>query len=268
MCRRSLAEAADTIFTTLYLHWTLFIVSVDTSLIQWSRFHVADLIIIQVANKFLVCYAYLFTNFLIRLHFERDAHSTLSTAFCCHLSRSSHPSSSSRLPSGLLSSILLTTLHWYIRTRCPIHSILCLLMSATLSEYLYSSHNSWLVLILLITCSTIGPYILLNIFLSNATSLFISISVIGHLNLVSYGKPKVHYHFQKNPPPSTLVPDESSPHSYNVFNIHPIVSLSTPIPPKRSLPFPFSGCSIFQTFLVFPARAAYFAHLCSLLWSS
>lgn len=145
-----------------------------------------------------------------------------------------------------------------------------LLFKVCYSKYLYSLHNSWLVLILLITFSTIGPYIMFNIFLSHVSSLFVSISVIGHLNLVRFGKPKFHYPFQKNPPLSTLVPDESSPHSYNVFTIHPSVNLSTPIPPppKRSLPFPFSGCSIFQTFLVFPALAACFSHLFLLLRSS
>lgn len=68
-----------------YTGLCLFIVSVDTSLILWSRFHVEYLIITQVANKFLVSYNYLFTYSLILWHFERNAHSTLSTAFCCHL---------------------------------------------------------------------------------------------------------------------------------------------------------------------------------------
>jgi len=86
MCRRSLAELL--ILSPLLCTHTglcLFIVSVDTSLILWNRFHVEYLIITQVANKFLVSYTYLFTYSLILWHFERNAHSTLSTVFCCHL---------------------------------------------------------------------------------------------------------------------------------------------------------------------------------------
>ena len=60
------------------------------------------------------------------------------------------------LPSGLLPNIFLTDFPWSILTTCPIHSSLFLLISATMSRSLYSSLNSWLVLIFLISCSNTG----------------------------------------------------------------------------------------------------------------
>jgi hypothetical protein len=51
-----------------------------------------------------------------------------------------------------------------------------------LSKSLYSSRNSSLV-IRPISCSTTGPYIPLNIFLTHVFSLLISISVTGQVSL-------------------------------------------------------------------------------------
>ena len=53
-------------------------------------------------------------------------------------------------------------------------------ISANMSRSVYSSLNSWLVLILHINCSTASPYILLNIFPLPCISLFISISVTAY----------------------------------------------------------------------------------------
>ena len=113
--------------------------------------------------------------------------SSLSTAFCRHLltlvSLRSFYTSSSRLhiglplllfPSGLLSNTFLTILPWSILATCPIHSILFFLISTTVSRSLYSSLSSWLVLVFHIPCSATGPYKLLNIFLFDVPSPFIS----------------------------------------------------------------------------------------------
>jgi hypothetical protein len=57
---------------------------------------------------------------------------------------------------------------------CPIHYNLLSLTSVTISiQCLYNSRNSWLLLILHISCSTAGPYIL-KIFLSHVFNLFVS----------------------------------------------------------------------------------------------
>jgi hypothetical protein len=58
----------------------------------------------------------------------------------------------------------------------PFQSIL--LITATMSKSLYCSLNSWLVIILHVPCSNIGPLILLNIFLSHPFSRSTSIPVI------------------------------------------------------------------------------------------
>ena len=123
-----------------------------------------------------------------------DAHSCLSSAFCRHLltiiSLRSFPTSSIHLtlglplvllPSCLLSNIFLTILPWSIPTTCPVHSSLFFLTSATMSRSLYSSFNSWS-LILHISYSNTGPHIL-DIFPSHVPSLFISISVTAHVSL-------------------------------------------------------------------------------------
>ena len=122
--------------------------------------------------------------------------SILSTAFCHHLltliSHRSFATSSNHLNLGLPilllpSSLLLKYFHNYPSMihsyQCPIHSNLFFVMCATLSKSSCSSRNSWLVLILHIPCSTTGLFILLNIFLSHIFSLFISISVMGHVSL-------------------------------------------------------------------------------------
>ena len=57
-------------------------------------------------------------------------------------------------------------------------------MSTTMPKSLYSSCNSWLIHILHIPCSATGLYILLNIFVSHAFSLFMSASIIGHVSLL------------------------------------------------------------------------------------
>jgi hypothetical protein len=51
------------------------------------------------------------------------------------------------------------------------------------SKSLYSSSNSWYVLMFYIPCPTTGPYILINTFLSHAFSFFIAMSVSSHLSL-------------------------------------------------------------------------------------
>jgi hypothetical protein len=96
-----------------------------------------------------------------------DTHFSLSTAFCCHLltfiCHRPFSTSPSRLnlglplvllPSGSLSNIFPTVLHWSIHTTCPVHSNLFSLISATISWFSYSSLSSWLVIILHIPCST------------------------------------------------------------------------------------------------------------------
>jgi hypothetical protein len=96
----------------------------------------------------------------------------------------------SQFRSSYSSSSLWFTLKYFLNYPSMIHSYYIsyqfqssLLMSASMSKSLYSSHYSRLVLMLHIPCSTTGSYILLNIFLSHVFSLFISTSVIGHFSL-------------------------------------------------------------------------------------
>ena len=124
-----------------------------------------------------------------------ETHSFLSAALCHHLlnflSHRSFSTSSSHLilgllllvlHSGLVSSRFLIVLPWSILTTCPINSSLFFLISAALSRSLYSSLNSWLVLIVHIPCSTTSPYIVLHIFLSHVPILFVSISVTDNVS--------------------------------------------------------------------------------------
>ena len=87
------------------------------------------------------------------------------------------------LPSSSLPNTFLTALPRSILTTCPIHSRIFFLISATTSRSLYSALSSSLVLILHIPCSTTGPHVLLNIFLSHVLYLFISDSVTAHVPL-------------------------------------------------------------------------------------
>jgi len=125
-----------------------------------------------------------------------DANSSLSAAFCrhqltfiCHRSFSTSSSHHNLglplllLPSGLLSDIFLTVLPWSVLITYPIHSSLFFLISAAMSRSVYSALNSPLVLILHFPCSTTGPYILLNIFLSHIHCFFIPNSVTAHVAL-------------------------------------------------------------------------------------
>jgi hypothetical protein len=75
-------------------------------------------------------------------------------------------------------------------------------MSPTMSKPLYSSRNSLLFLILYIPCSTTGPYILLNAFLSHILSLGPS-SLLGILfsrtpNLCLFSKVCDQFHTHTN----------------------------------------------------------------------
>ena len=76
------------------------------------------------------------------------------------------------LSSGLLQNTFVTVLSRSIFATCPIHSNLFFLISAPMSRSLYSSLNSWLILILCVPCFTSGPGILLNISLSPCTQSF------------------------------------------------------------------------------------------------
>jgi hypothetical protein len=116
--------------------------------------------------------------------FMTDAYSSLFWAFFLHLlafiNIKSFSTSSSHLnlglptfllSSGLLSKTFLTTLHWSILVTCPNHSSRFMFISTTKSGALYSSLNSFL-LILYIPCSVTGPYTFLRIFLSHILALF------------------------------------------------------------------------------------------------
>ena len=124
-----------------------------------------------------------------------DTHSSLLIVLCHHLltfiCRRTFSASSGHLnlglpllllPSGLLSNIFLTVFPWSILITCPVHSNLFILISATISRSLYSS-VSWPVHIFHIAFSTNGPNVLLNVFLSHISSLFISISVTDVISL-------------------------------------------------------------------------------------
>ena len=114
------------------------------------------------------------------------------SAFCPHLltfiSNISFSTSSSHLNLSL-PLVLLPPQFTVKFLNCPslIHSYQVsnplqplLKISATTSRSVYSSLNSWLVLILHINCSTTSPYTLLNIFPLPCISLFISTSVTAY----------------------------------------------------------------------------------------
>jgi len=122
--------------------------------------------------------------------------SSLSTAFCHHLltffSCGSFYIPTNHLnlgflllllPSDLLSNTFFTLLPWSVLTTYPINSKFFFLISAAMSRSSYSSLSSLLFLILHIPCCNTGPYILLNILLSNVPSVFISVSIIAHVSL-------------------------------------------------------------------------------------
>ena len=99
--------------------------------------------------------AWLYGNLIALAYLISAAHSSLSTAFWCHLLtfifRRSFSTYSTHhqglplllLPSGSLSNIFLTFLTWSILTTFPTHPNLFLLISATMSRFLFSSLNSW-----------------------------------------------------------------------------------------------------------------------------
>jgi hypothetical protein len=127
-----------------------------------------------------------------------DAYSSLLTAFCHQLftllSCRSFSALSNHLnlglplllllllPACLLWSTYITVLPWSFLTVCPIYSSLFFLIFAAICRFFYSSHNSWILFILHVPCSTTGPWILLNISLFRVPSLLISISVMAHVS--------------------------------------------------------------------------------------
>jgi hypothetical protein len=85
------------------------------------------------------------------------------------------------LPSELLSKTFLVTLVWFILMRGPNHSNTLRLVSATRTGVLYSSHSSWLVMILQTPWSVIDPFTFFKIFHSHVFNLTISFPFKNHI---------------------------------------------------------------------------------------